>query len=816
MALKVWLPLNGSLENKGISDVKLTSTAFTIENSGKIGKCIKTTNSSSIDLGYNGNQINTGDMSFGGWFKINEEDITSIINSGNYTSTNKAATSNLIGNDSYGGIGLIWSTNNIYNSTFSSISVFATLRTGTVNQSTSSISVQFNQWMHLFVTFQKSTGILSFYKDGVLIGSKTFSDFSDAVSRNLMLNYKAVYGGNAVTFNLPYYVNDVRIYDHCLSPLEVKEISQGLVLHYKLDGFSGGVGENLLSKYVSPGQQNPGVTATAGRTNYYGDYGIIIPAAENADTYFRLFLDKQLEQNVQYTISCEVSGLLSGSYYRFPLFAQNNTAMGVLQLDHNGLCSLTFTMTYSTQSAVTVNGRTVYICFMDDSARSIASGQTAITIKNFKLEKGSVATPWTPSLSEMGIDTTKIPDSSGYENNGKIEGDLAILEDSSRYNYSTYFNGNSYIDTGVGTFNWFDFSKCTIANWIYPTVSMSSYSGSVGLQHNSTDGYYSKCISNTNSSNKFFTNLANGSGWLFINSGRDLPINEWHHLVSTLDGTILKQYLDGQLVKTTTIDWNTAYVASDTRFAVGVDFPGSDEKFTGNYSDIRFYTTALSAEDILDLYHTPANIDNLGGIHGFEMVEDVSGRELLALPWTSYYGTHNKTSISTNYNDKHEWYSNTNSSAGSDYIKINPTGKTYYYDTEISVAAGNQFYIGFERYDVNKTPRSNAACAYIIAIKPSNDIDHQRYFGTINLATDGVNPTDTIALRVLNAWSGTDSSSTKEATIHYLSLREVEGTPQTGKIKQQGQIYTDEFVERNKQASIYQNGFVGGNTFIEK
>ena len=30
-------------------------------------------------------------------------------------------------------------------------------------------------------------------------------------------------------------INDVRIYDHCLSNKEIKEIAKGLMLHYKLD-----------------------------------------------------------------------------------------------------------------------------------------------------------------------------------------------------------------------------------------------------------------------------------------------------------------------------------------------------------------------------------------------------------------------------------------------------------------------------------------------------------------------------------------------------------------------------------------------------
>lgn len=173
---------------------------------------------------------------------------------------------------------------------------------------------------------------------------------------------------------------------------------------------SGNINPNLLSRYVAPGGQNPGATSNAGRTKYYGDYGIIIPATENADTYFRLFLKQKLTANAKYTISCNVSGLLDGGYYNFPLFAQGNTSMGILKLDHNGLCTLTFTMTYGTQTAVTVGSETVYICFMDDIARTIKSGQEPITVTHFKLESGEVATPWCPYT----LDPNYVGDTCGF------------------------------------------------------------------------------------------------------------------------------------------------------------------------------------------------------------------------------------------------------------------------------------------------------------------------------------------------------------------------------------------------------------------
>ncbi len=53
MALKIWLPLNGNLENKGISDVTVTNNGATVDNNGKIGKCYSLTTGNHIDIGAN-------------------------------------------------------------------------------------------------------------------------------------------------------------------------------------------------------------------------------------------------------------------------------------------------------------------------------------------------------------------------------------------------------------------------------------------------------------------------------------------------------------------------------------------------------------------------------------------------------------------------------------------------------------------------------------------------------------------------------------------------------------------------------------------
>lgn len=137
-----------------------------------------------------------------------------------------------------------------------------------------------------------------------------------------------------------------------------------------------------------------------GQTVANGDYSIKLPATTSADTYFSTFLKERLVEGTVYTISCMVSGLIDGTYYNFPLFVQSNSAMGMLKINHNGLCCMTFTMNSTTQTATTIDGETVYKCLMDDNGRNIASGQGAIILTDFKIEEGSIPTPWVPASTD--------------------------------------------------------------------------------------------------------------------------------------------------------------------------------------------------------------------------------------------------------------------------------------------------------------------------------------------------------------------------------------------------------------------------------
>ena len=622
MSLQVWLPLTKDLRNQGLADVTVTNSGATYSSTGgKLGG-VYIFDGSDDYIQLNGNDlysiIKGGSTPFSIAMWVYQADSTRAILFGDYGLTGtiqfniELTTSHTVR--------FYWAASPDYTATQTSV--------GTAT------------WTHITITYDGSKVL--FYTNGVLTNTYTGTLASKTKSSG---NYYLGRDSRTGTTVLNGKLNDFRIYDHCLSPMEVKSISQGLVLHYPLNRNGWGQ-ENLL---LNTHDLTPNSSTTTKNCSQRGS------------------ATRQLRNDGFYEAKCtsawqgistwaNAQNLIVGQKYTYSFYFYTDGSTKSLSF-YPMMYNSGGTRDTSSTLPISVDGST----YQNANARAFGSFSNSIPVKHYvtfewnstmasiisnggtielsiqvhgtfnsgkygcvyapKLEIGEKVTPWCPNSSDilattMGLNGTAEYDCSGCCNNGTRTGTFNWTSDTPKYSVSTKFNGSNYILTDSGTFSWFDFNQLTLAGWMKPTNNPSSYSGSFGIAHNSIDGYYSKCFSISNSSSKFTINAAKGSTWVWIIAPYTVPVNEWHHYVVTLNGTEIKMYVDGELIHSAAIDWGTGTVASDTRFQVGVDLPGSDETYQGYYSDIRAYATALSASDVQSLYQNSAYIDNNGNVYG--------------------------------------------------------------------------------------------------------------------------------------------------------------------------------------------------------
>jgi hypothetical protein len=99
-----------------------------------------------------------------------------------------------------------------------------------------------------------------------------------------------------------------------------------------------------------------------------------------------------------------------------------------------------------------------------------------------------------------------------------------------------------------------------------------------------------------------------------------IPLNQWVHVAGTWDGSNTRLYINGILDKTTSV---TGTISTNS-IAVTVGSSHNRPAYTinGYINEARIYSTALSANDILDLYQTRIKLDNQGNLYANEFVED--------------------------------------------------------------------------------------------------------------------------------------------------------------------------------------------------
>ena len=576
MSLQVWLPLTKDLRQQGLSDVTVTNNGATFDSTGKLGGCYSFNGSNNY---IKGNYIATETMSFACWVYL------PAVITGKHVFD--ARTSGAAG---YQPIYLTASTIQIGNS-----------GTGYTNFNYTWVA---NTWYHICVTHDSTQG--KCYINGELIGTSTNAKGYANGSCNFTLGSRC----NQSNYS-NVKLNDVRIYDHCLSPMEVKELSKGLVLHYPLNRQGWGQ-ENLLLT-----NSNPTTTSLTGWGANGGSNFVLSNVSSSSASGGRAIRvtytgTSKIPGGIYKLLGTDPTTLESGANYTVSarLRASKNCQLTLYNETMSGVADINVTTKWKTFSyTAPVNYGGTYSANIIGIPSTQVSQNMWVECDWTKFEKGDKATPWCPNASEslytlLGLNSNIEYDASGFNNNGTRIGTFSWTSNTPKYKVSQVFNGT---DNAIQTPNLTTMitdKNYTIACWTYKTV--------IGTKNYQTiyggpSGFELEARSSSSTSPLYRIH-----NW----GGGSTPYNfgEWTHFCFVHTDSDSKLYVNGKLKITGT----SANIPSGNYF-VGAWNTSTSQNYEGLMSDFRIYATALSANEVKALYQNEAYVDSngvaLGPIH---------------------------------------------------------------------------------------------------------------------------------------------------------------------------------------------------------
>ena len=599
MSLQVWLPLNGDLNNQGLNGAAaITTNSATVNTNGKIGSCYLFDGTSNYMQFSNFNMDNLLGFSIACWLKP----VT----------------------DSVGGLFLVRS---------GSTHRIRLDDSGLTFRDTKNSNQRSIPWNHTFIA-DKWVHICTVYKQGEVFiycnGELTNHDTSyyHSNGQTNTSNTEIRIGRSQSTSGNVYFngsINDFRIYDHALSAKEVKEISKGLILHYKLD--NNGLGNSNLAP---PSTNNTATTSSAelktttfsGWDNYATQNIALTSAQWNAMVGQQITYSMWM-RNISQTTGTGTGIMIhfryaDGTYQQFG-GGKNGSVGSYLAQGEEGLLKITVTIPDPTaRSNPTTIDRVQYSIRHNSS-----NGVSTVEYKEAKIERGSKVTSWSPY-----IESNIVYDDSGYSNNGIIIGTYITNSLTPRYEVSTYFDGASAIKCESNKWMVQGTEQLTINFWAkavtWPAkggrVVSCTESGGWNLEGGSS-GYWRFPVHVYTDAAKSATAYKYDSKEIKISN---LIANEWNMITLVYDATQgTKTYINGELHHTyNNVSYGIHY-NTNVRLHLGCEAASSPTTpyFVGQESDFRIYATVLSAEDIKELYNTSASIDNKGNVYAREVIE---------------------------------------------------------------------------------------------------------------------------------------------------------------------------------------------------
>lgn len=616
MSLIHWWSLDKDLKDN--ITLETVGGTYTKDSNGKIGNCLKNSYpgfQTSVKLVDEWNHWKHS-VSMSCWVKINYDECNTYLKTLSYSSNATTPTGCLIGQTSYGGLGIYWYANNIYNggntANLSYINFAGYTRGSSSTAATTSYRVEFDKWYHMTLVADYRSKVLRFYVNGTQVGSdSSYSSIPEMTDvRYFGWGRGEVYGGNGPGGYLPMRINDIRLYDHALSQAEVKELSKALVVHYTFNDVLVEPTTNLLPTSMQSMTVNsaPGV---------YGN-----PATIN--------ITSGLTNGADYTLSLwQTVGSANQStgvstrlicYYTDGTYDDNSTSkMGItLPQDDKEY--------YYEITVITNKNKT--ISYLGGWILDHSSGNGKVrSYRNAQIEAKDHATPYTPTSRE-GILVNEAGYSSDINNCGFV-----LSKDAAKGSYSSYYkNGEQYLISKntplnneiVSTSVWFKSTNTSPKTDYHILISVDVGVIEISIPKNGQLRWGGYTSNNSRVCNNVTVTSSSGSTFSLLDG-------KWHLINTIYDGSGWHAYVDG-VYQT---KWNATGTISYTNknLIIGKFSEGATSNYgaTDAYiDDVKIYNTILTSDDIKDLYQTKAYISDKGDIMCSEFIEGKNQAQVIS------------------------------------------------------------------------------------------------------------------------------------------------------------------------------------------
>lgn len=559
MSLIHWWPLNGDTQDKITGQYGSLVGGGNVNGSGKIGKCYSSTNNAS-----------------------------NVASSSDGISVPNCSLVNEVGNQySFACWFLVHGTHGQYQSCIMSSGDWNAQNCWVIgfNRENTSISCPVNgynrglipigftltnnKWYHLATVYDNGTSYA--YLDGELIGSIANPGIYQSSSTTACIGRDQAHGGF-----FPYNgdINDLRIYDHALSQAEVKELSKALVMHYTFD--------DVLAKPT---------------TN-------LLPASQ------------QTQSNSAATINV-TSGLVSGATYTLSTYITRDPAC----TSTNPRLTLRFFYSDGTNTSVSKYNdggasypkdgveRYYFITATANPAKTLTSvggwlmdhssgSGKKMTATRSQLEISAYPTPYTPTTREsMLVDEAGLSEVTNTRN-------VDLSENAASGQYSLQSN-----DTWIKTMSNSQYQRdITLSAWVNP----ASFGGDCII--------IGGCYLTVTGAGKLSAYCYGKDPAGYHTGSTVMSVGTWYHLAVVWDGSTCVGYINGEQEFTKSSTGSANSSPNHLKKDIGSE-NGTSRKFNGLIDDVRIYHTALSADDIKDLYSAKAYITNEGDIETHQFIE---------------------------------------------------------------------------------------------------------------------------------------------------------------------------------------------------